>query len=177
MRRTLLALLAGVVLLVPACGQQAQPPAGSELGHKIAGTWLGSYEFGADESVRSGFITTYNPDGTAFTTSARAWGAGDPERYGLSSTHHIQWVAVGPRTIRWRLLHFGHEPDGSLRYVSRTHGVMEFDGAFERGNGTFQVEVLPPEAVLEPLDPNNPVAKPLFTAGGRNEIRRLHVGE
>jgi len=128
-------------------------------------------------AARAAFITTYHPDGTAFTTSARAWGAGDPERYGLSSTHHIQWEAVGPRTIRWRLLHFGHEVDGSLKFVSRTHGVLEFDETFERGNGTFQVDVLAPGAVLDPLDPNNPAAEPLFSAEGRNEIRRLRVSE
>jgi hypothetical protein len=178
MRKTLLALLASAVLLwLPSCGERAESPAANELGHKIAGTWLGNYEFEDAGSIRAGFITTYHPDGTGFTTSSRAWGAGDPERYGLSSTHHIQWEATGLRTIRWRLLHFGHEPDGSLRHVSRTHGVLEFDETFERGNGTFQVEVLAPEAVLDPLDPNNPAAEPLFRGEGRNEIKRLHLSE
>jgi hypothetical protein len=176
MRKTWLALLAGVVVAgLPCCQERADCPATGELGHKIAGTWLGSGEVGDTETTRAAFITTYHAEGTAVATSARALGAGDPERHGLSTTHHIQWEATGPRSIRWRVMHFGHEVDGSLRYLSRTHGTVEFDETFQRGSVSFQVEVYEPEALLEPLDPNNPAAEPIFTTSGTSEIRRLHV--
>ena len=103
-------------------------------------------------------------------------GAGDPERHGLSTTHHILWEATGPRSIRWRLLHFGHETDGSLRYLSRTHGTVEFDESFESGTVSFQVEVHEPDSLLDPLDPNHPSRDPIFTSSGEARIRRLHVG-
>jgi hypothetical protein len=46
---------------------------------------------------------------------------------------------------------------------------------FEEGNGSIQVEVHAPDALLDPLAPNNPEAEPIFTARGRNTIRRLHT--
>jgi hypothetical protein len=176
MREMWLAVAASVALLgLVSCLQRAEAPATSELGPRIAGTWLGTYEVDSPDSFRAAFITTYHPDGTAVTTSARAMGGGDPARYGLSTTHHIQWEATGPCEIRWRLLHFGHDVEGNLTYISRTHGVLEFDEAFEEGNGSIQVEVHAPDALLDPLAPNNPEAEPIFTARGRNTIRRLHT--
>jgi hypothetical protein len=157
------------------CQQRAEDPAASGIGVRIAGTWLGSGEFGDADPIRGEFITTYCSDGTAFATSSRALGAGDPERNGVSNTHHIQWEAMGPRSIRWRLLHFGHHSDGRLRYLSRTHGTVEFDEAFQRGAVAFQVEVYEPEALLDPLDPNSAETEPIFTTRGKGEIRRLLV--
>jgi hypothetical protein len=173
MRHGNLVILVTLVLaLLAGC---SGPVAEDHIGQRIAGTWLGSYEFGESETTRAAFITTYLPDGTAFTTSARAWGAGDPEKHGLSSLHHIRWEPAGPREIRWRLLHFGHETDGRLRYLSRTHGTVEFDEAFQQGDVFFQVEVFEPDALLDPLNPNNETAEPFYTASGRSEIRRLRV--
>jgi hypothetical protein len=168
-------LVAALAATLPGCVRQADPCANDAIGSRIAGPWLGSYEFGEGETQRSPFITTYHADGTAYTTSGRSMGAGDPGRYGLSTTHHIRWEATGPRSIRWRLLHFGHEPDGRLRYISRTHGSVEFDEAFERGTVSFQIEVHAPESLLDPLDPNHPSGEPIFTSSGQAEIRRLHV--
>jgi hypothetical protein len=164
-----------VLLGLAGCPFPADPSPSEEIGPRIAGTWLGSYEFGEPETTRASFITTYFPDGSALTTSARAWGAGDPEKHGLSSLHHIQWEATGSHTIRWRLLHFGYEVDGSLRYLSRTHGTVEFDETFQKGTVAFQVEVHEPDSLLDPLDPNSPAAEPFFTASGKSEIRRLRV--
>jgi hypothetical protein len=177
MRNVMLACLVGVALIAGlSCGETGNALRDDGIGPKIAGTWLGSYEFGETEKQRASFITTYLPDGTAFTTSARAWGAGDPQRHGLSSMHHIHWVAAGAQSIRWRLLHFGHNVDGTLRYLSRTHGTVEFDESFEQGRMTFQVEVFEPGDLLDPLDPNNSVAVPFYTASGASEIQRLRVG-
>lgn len=177
MRRILPALLAGFAVVgLLSCGEREGEPATDPLGPKIAGVWLGSYQFDDGETERAPFITTYHTDGTAISTSGRAMGAGDPERHGLSTTHHIRWEATGPRSIRWRLLHFGHEIDGRLRYLSRTHGTVEFDESFERGTVSFQVEVHAPDSLLDPLDPNHPSGDPLFTSSGQAEIRRLHVG-
>jgi hypothetical protein len=158
------------LLLLAAC---AQPE--TDLGEEIAGVWLGTCEWGGLSGAETGFITTYHPDGTGVTTSSRAMGAGDPERHGLSTTHHILWEESGTRAIRWRILHFGHDTDGSLRYLSRTHGVMEFDQDFESWSGTFQVEVLEPRDLLEPLDPNDPEVEPSATTEGACKGKRLHV--
>jgi hypothetical protein len=146
-----------------------------DLGPKIAGTWLGISEFGTPQTTRGQFIVTYHADGTGFATTSRAMGAGDPERFGLSAPHHIQWEAAGPRSIRWRLLHFGYEADGSPRYLSRTHGTVEFDETFQRGAVSFQVEVHEPGALFDPLDPNREEVEPIFTTSGSGEIRRLRV--
>jgi hypothetical protein len=171
------AVLASVATMgLLSCLERAENPPTVQLGHRIVGTWLGSGEFGGPETKRGAFITTYHPDGTALTTSARALGAGDRERHGLSTTQHVQWEPTGTRSIRWRLLHFGHETDGSLRYLSRTHGIVEFDEAFQQGTVSFQVEVFEPEALLDPLDPNDPAAEPVFVTSGTAEIRRLHAG-
>jgi hypothetical protein len=155
-----------------ASAEQGQP---MEFGERIAGTWLGTYAIDAPEAVRTGFISTYHPDGTAVTTSERMFGAGRSDRHGLTSTNHVQWEATGPREIRWRVLHFGYDSEGSLTYISRTHGTREFDDDFESCRGAFQVEVFAPDALLDPLDPNNPVAEPIATAEGTDEARRLHV--
>jgi hypothetical protein len=175
--RVLLVLLASLAFLgLCSCQERAEESAMTQLGAKIAGTWLGAGQFGDIEPIRGESITTYSPDGTGFATSSRALGAGDPERNGVSNTHHIQWEATGPLSIRWRLLHFGHKADGSLRYLSRTHGTVEFDETFQRGAVAFQVEVYEPQALLDPLDPNSTEAEPIFTTSGNGEMRRLHVG-
>jgi hypothetical protein len=158
------------------CQERVEDAATARLGARSAGTWLGSCGPIGSAGEEGAFITTLHRDGTAFTTSSRALGAGDPERHGLSSTQHIEWEGTGPRSIRWRLLHFGHEVDGSLRYLSRTHGRMEFDEVFRHGTVSVQVEVHEPEALLDPLDPNNTTAEPIFTVSGSCEIRRLHIG-
>jgi hypothetical protein len=177
MYRVSLVLLASFVSLgLCSCQDRAGESATTRLGAKIAGTWLGTGQFGDVEPIRGESITTYSSDGTGFATSSRALGAGDPERNGVSNTHHIQWEATGPFSIRWRLLHFGHKADGSLWYLSRTHGTVEFDEALQRGAVSFQVEVFEPDALLDPLDPNNTEAEPIFTTSGEGEIRRLLVG-
>lgn len=183
MNRILLVFLSAIALLVISCAQ-GPPEEGSAsaerepapaLGERIAGTWLGTYEIDAAEASRTGFVATYHADGTAVTTSERMFGAGHPDRHGLSSTNHVQWEATGPRAIRWRVLHFGYDSDGNLTYVSRSHGTREFDEDFESSRGAFQVEVFAPDALLDPLDPNNPAAEPIATAKGTDEARRLHV--
>ena len=175
MRNALLLGLAGTILLSLASCREPATESTRDLGREIAGTWLGSYEVEGPGSFQAAFITTYHADGTAATTSARALGAGDPARNGISTTHHIQWEASGEREILWRLLHFGHDVDGSLRYLSRTYGSLTFEEDFESGDGPFQVEVFAPDALLEPLDPNRGDAEPLFTARGQSTIRRLHT--
>jgi hypothetical protein len=184
MNRISLVLLSVAALLVISCTQEP-PEAGSAsaeregpaaLGERIAGTWLGSYVIDAQASSRTAFIATYHADGTAVTTSERMFGAGHPDRHGLSSTSHVQWEATGSREIRWRVLHFGHDAEGKLTYISRSHGTREFDEAFESSRGAFRVEVFAPEALLDPLDPNSATAEPIATAKGTDEARRLHVG-
>ena len=187
MNRILLALLSVVGLLVMSCAQGPEGDASgtgaeglsdersAELGERIAGTWLGTYAIDAPEAAKTGFISTYHPDGTAVTTSERMFGAGRSDRHGLSSTNHVQWEATGPREIIWRVLHFGYDSEGNLTYISRTHGTREFDDDFESCRGAFQVEVFAPDALLDPLDPNNPVAEPIATTHGTDEARRLHV--
>jgi hypothetical protein len=187
MTRIPLVILSIVMLAAVACAQGPGSDASGtgtadvageqsvDLGDRIAGTWLGSYEIDAPEASRTGFIATYHADGTAVTTSERMFGAGRSDRHGLSSTNHVQWEATGPREIRWRVLHFGYDADGNLTYVSRSHGSREFDEDFESSRGTFRVEVFAPEALLDPLDPNNAAAEPIATAEGTDEARRLHV--
>lgn len=183
MNRTPFVLLSVVTLLVISCAQEVplEGPASVEqeplaaLGERIAGTWLGTYEIDAPEASKTGFIATYHADGTAVMTSERMFGAGRPDRHGFSSTNHVQWEAAGPREIRWRVLHFGYDADGSLTYVSRSHGTRAFDEEFESSRGAFRVEVFAPEALLDPLDPNNATAEPIATAEGTDEARRLHV--
>jgi hypothetical protein len=169
LRGILLCLLAALPFL-PACSQPQ-----TDLGERIAGVWLGTCEWGGLGPVESAYITTYHSDGTGVTTSSRALGAGDPEKHGLGTTHHILWEEAGERSIRWRVLHFGHHADGSLRYLSRTHGLMEFDESFDSCSGTFQVEVFEPRDLLDPLDPNDPDAKPLAAPEGNCRARRLRI--
>jgi hypothetical protein len=175
-RRTVIGLLGSIALLGSTlCCRQAENTAATELGHGIAGTWLGTCEFGPFGPGETAFIRTYHPDGTGMTTSSRALGAGDPLSNGLSTTHHLQWEEAGPRAIRWRILHFGHDADGNLVYISRTHGMTEFDEEFESWNETFQVEVFEPHALLEPMNPNDPDAEPSATGEGTCKAKRLHI--
>jgi hypothetical protein len=178
MQRTWLALLIVTLATLPAChGRGPVPdPIADDLGRKIAGTWVGTLRVDLPEFADVAIISTYHADGTALTSTSRAFGAGDVERVGLSSTQHIQWEPAGERRIRWRLLHFGHHPDGTLKFVSRTHGTLEYDADFETGQGTFEIEVHDPASVLFPPASNDPRADPIFTARGTNEIERLHVG-
>jgi hypothetical protein len=144
MNRILLVFLSAIALLVISCAQgppeegsaSAEREPAAALGERIAGTWLGTYEIDAPEAAKTGYIATYHADGTAVTTSERMFGAGHPDRHGLSSTNHVQWEATGPRAIRWRVLHFGYDSDGSLTYVSRSHGTREFDEDFESSRGS-----------------------------------------
>ena len=176
MRKSLLALVASsVVICLLSCVDRAEDRATPGLGDRFAGIWLGTYALDIAGYPEIAFITTYHPDGTASTTSSRAFGAGDPERFGLSSTHHVQWNATGPREIEWRVLHFGHGAGGALEYISRTHGVTQFDDRFEHSTGSVQVEIFDPEDLLSPLDPNSPTAQPKATATGTTQARRLHV--
>ena len=175
MRGTVLLVLVVAALPVLLSCPDGADAADYDLGSKIAGVWLGQYEIEGPDSIRSAFITTYHPDGTAATTSALALGAGDPTRFGLSTTHHIQWEPTGDREIRWRLLHFGHEPDGSLRYLSRTYGSLTFDEHFESAEGPLQIEVHAPATLLRPLDPNRDEVEPIFSARGKSMVRRLHT--
>jgi hypothetical protein len=176
MRGSLLTLPASAALiLVASCAGPGGGEPSVELGREIAGTWLGAFEVEGEQPLSGSFITTYHADGTATTSSARAWGAGDPARYGFSSTHHLQWEATGPREIRWRLLHFGHDVDGNLKFISRSSGSTAFDEAFDAGSGPFRVEVYAPHDLLDPLDPNNVEASPVFTAMGMSEVRRLLI--
>ena len=166
-----------VVLTAIGCGQD-RPDAGKrtiELGERIAGTWLGTAEVDAPGFEPSAFIVTYHPSGTATATSERMFGAGQADENGLSSPHHIQWEPNGPQRIRWRVLHFGHDSEGHLTYISRTHGVREFDEDFESSSGSFQVEVFNPGTLLDPLDPNSLQAEPIATTKGTDVARRLHV--
>jgi hypothetical protein len=143
------------------------------MGEHIAGAWLGTYELDAADSDRTAFLITYHADGTATATSERAYGAGNPDQYGLSNTHHVVWEAVGSREVRWRLLHFGHDAAGNLTYISRTHGTREFDEDFASSRGSFRVEVFAPGDLLDPLDPGNAAAEPIGTAEGTDEARKL----
>jgi hypothetical protein len=175
-RRTAIGILGSIALLGSTlCCQQPENTAATDLGRRIAGTWLGTCEWGALEPTEAAFIRTYHADGTGMTTSSRALGAGDPLKNGLSTTHHMQWEEAGPRAIRWRILHFGHDADGNLKYISRTHGMTEFDEEFESWNDTFQIEVFEPRALLVPPNPNNPDAEPSGTGEGTCKARRLHI--
>jgi len=179
MQRTWLALLIVIyaVAALPAC-YRAVPSTDSiadDLGRRIAGTWMGTLRADVPDLADVAFISTYHADGTAITSTSRAFGAGDVEHVGLSSPHHIQWEPAGERRIRWRLLHFGHHPDGTLKYVSRTHGTLMYDASFERAQGTFEVEVHEPANILDPPAPNDPRADPIFTTRGTSEIVRLRV--
>ena len=171
MSRIGLALLSIVVLATTCCG----PGREVDLGDRIAGTWLATGEIDARPGESSAFIITYHPSGTATATSERMFGAGRADESGLSSTHHVQWEVSGPRQIRWRVLHFGHDSDGTLKYISRTHGVRDFDEEFESSTGSFWVEVFEPPALLDPLAPNNLQAEPIATTEGTDMARRLHV--
>jgi hypothetical protein len=174
--KSLLALVASsVVICLLSCVERAEDRAAPSLGDSIAGIWLGTYSLDVPDYPQIAFITTYHADGTASTTSARAFGAGNPEKYGLSSAHHTQWTAMGPREIEWRILHFGHDADGTLEFISRTYGVTQFDERFEHCTGSLQVEIFDPEDLLDPLDPNSPAALPKATATGTTAARRLHV--
>ena len=168
----------GVLLTSSSCWQaqttSTEDPSAA-LGHRIAGTWLGAYELDVPDFPRTATIVTYHPDGTAVGTSSRMFGAGDAARWGLSSTAHIQWEATGEREVRWRLLHFIHDAEGNLTRISRTHGRIRYDADFEEGEGPFWVEILAPEDLLNPLEPNNGSAEPLFTGKGTSELKRLHV--
>jgi len=172
MPRTPIALLLIATLAtLPGCLANVN----DDLGHKIAGTWIGTFHIDVPDFSEVAYISTFHPDGTAFTTSSRMFGAGDVERVGLSSTHHIQWEPAGQRRIRWRLLHFGYNPDGTLRYITRTSGTIEYDENFETSQGTFDVQVHDPSSILDPLTPNNPRAAPVFTAHGTSKTVRLHI--
>jgi hypothetical protein len=175
MTRTALALVCSVLVPAVACTTGPGTERGDDLGRRIAGTWLATYEIDVPDSAPVAFIVTYHADGTATTSSERMFGAGDPDRHGLGGTGHIQWEAAGPREIRWRVLHFGYDSDGGLSYISRTHGVREFDERFESSRGSFHVEVFPPATLLDPLDPNGTGSEPLATAEGTDTARRLHV--
>ena len=176
MRKGLVVFVAsGVAMCLLSCVDRAEDQSAPGLGDSIAGVWLGTYALDVAGYPEIGFITTYHADGTASTTSARAFGAGNPDEYGLSSTHHTLWNATGPRKIEWRILHFGHDADGTLEFISRTHGVTQFDERFERCTGSLQVEIFDPEDLLDPLAPNSPTAQPKATATGTTEAQRLHV--
>jgi hypothetical protein len=166
-----LLIVAVALFSVPSC----YSPGGGTLGQNIAGVWLGTCEYGEHRGIETAYITTYHADGTGMTTSSRALGAGDPNRYGLSTTHHMVWEQTGARTIRWRILHFGHEADGSIRYLSRTHGLMEFDQEFESCTGSFEIEVFEPEDLVEPLSPNDPDAVPAGSGKGACRAKRLQI--
>jgi hypothetical protein len=174
MIKTRLALLPlGAFLVIASCSP-ADDPSTHTLGSRVSGTWYGTFEIDAP-GLPAPFIRTFHTDGTGVATSSRMFGAGDAERYGLSSTQHIQWETTGEREITWRLLHFGHDPDGSLRYVSRTWGVEKFDEEFETSRGSIRIEVLDPANLADPLDLNNADVEPIFTGSGTSLSRRLHI--
>jgi hypothetical protein len=168
-------LVSAVVVLGLSCVDRSDDPTPPTLGERIAGVWLSIGWLDVEDYPRIAYIITYHADGTASTTSARAFGAGAPDEFGLSSTHHVQWQATGPREIEWRILHFGHHADGALEYISRTRGVTLFDERFEHSTGTVQVEIFDPDDLLAPLNPNNATATPLATTTGTFEARRLHI--
>ena len=167
-------LLALSCLFVLACPGATTPPA-EQIGpeQRIAGTWLGTLELDDPEYPPTAFITTYHADGTATTSTAKLPVDADRPGGALSGTHHVQWEAIGPREIRWTLLHFGRDREGRLQFVSRTHGVNEFDEDYQVSRGRFDVEVYGPTDLLDPLDPNSEGVQPIATATGTSEARRL----
>jgi hypothetical protein len=175
MRKSLFVLLSIAVL--GAVGSPAVAQDDDGFGSNVAGTWLGTLEI-PGIFPESPFITTFNADGTAQTSS------NNPN----SSLHHMTWMKSGPREINWRILHFtfGPNPDPLgppeiIVGISRTSGVQEYDRRFEEYTGEFWVELCPPDPVsggFEALlaDPNDPAAcfKPPIPAGSI-QGKRLHV--